>query len=179
MGIWASLWTSIRSVPCSRRGCTRSKRIPRNKLSADGVFRYERTAFPPQGRAVSPCGSWETAQEPSPMRAHSHATGSIMNQAAFRTPPCAGGYVIQLASRICGFQSRSLGYTKGFPVPVLRSLFQIAFICGPQPMFAASRCAESCISAYPNGLELAGPARGITRFFIHKMFYYKYQYNTK
>ena len=123
MGIWASLWTSLRSVPCSRRGCTRSKRIPRNKLSADGVFRYERTAFPPQGRAVSPCGSWETAQEPSPMRAHSHAAGSIMNQAAFRTPPCAGGYVIQLASHICGFQSRSLGYTKGFPVPVLRSLF--------------------------------------------------------
>ena len=32
-------------------------------------------------------------------------------------------YVIQLASHICGFQSRSLGYTKGFPVPVLRSLF--------------------------------------------------------
>lgn len=123
MGIWASLWTSSRSVPCSRRGCTRSKRIPRNKLSADGVFRYERTAFPPQGRAVSPCGSWETAQEPSPMRAHSHAAGSIMNRAAFRTPPCAGGYVMQLASRICGFQSRSLGYTKGFPVPVLRSLF--------------------------------------------------------
>ena len=106
MGIWASLWTSLRSVPCSRRGCTRSKRIPRNKLSADGVFRYERTAFPPQGRAVSPCGSWETAQEPSPMRAHSHAAGSIMNQAAFRTPPCAGGYV--MPSRTCGFQSRTL-----------------------------------------------------------------------
>ena len=49
---------------------------------------------------------WGTAQGPSPMRAHSHAAGSIMNQAAFRTPPCAGGYV--MPSRTCGFQSRTL-----------------------------------------------------------------------
>ena len=91
-----------------------------------------------------------------------------MNQAAFRTPPVyAGSNPVPSATR------------KAFPFRCSALFFQIAFICGPQPMFAASRCAESCISAYPNGLGLAGPARGITRFFIHKMFYYKYQYNIK
>ena len=178
MGIWASLWTSSRSVPCSRRGCTRSKRIPRNKLSADGVFRYERTAFPPQGRAVSPCGSWETAQEPSPMRAHSHAAGSIMNRAAFRTLPCAGGYVIQLASRICGFQSRSLGYTKGFPVRCSALFFKSPSFAAPNPCLLPAVCGKLYFRV-PKRIRTGRTCSRSTCLLFTKYFHYKYQYNIK